>query len=227
MKIILSWRRDHYVARVGIFLVAVALVVGMLGCGGGRIKSYELYIASTAGGSVTTPREGPFTYVEGTVVKLVAEAEEGYRFVEWTGDVWGIDNVNAAITAISMYDDYSITANFGPECTPMVAAGGWHTVGLKDNGRVVAVGDNDDGRCNVGSWRGITQVAAGRRYTVGLKSDGTVVAVGEYDDGQCEVGNWTDITQVAAGYYHTVGLKSDGTVVAVGHNDYGQCNVGG
>jgi len=44
-----------------------------------------------------------------------------------------------------------------PECTPMVAAGQEHTVGLKSNGTVVA---------------------AGEYHTVGLKDDGTVVAAG-------------------------------------------------
>jgi hypothetical protein len=71
-----------------------------------------LTTSSTAGGSVTTPGEGAFTYDGGTVVDLVAEAEEDYRFVNWTGDVGTIANVNAASTTITMDDDYSITANF-------------------------------------------------------------------------------------------------------------------
>jgi len=101
-----------------------------------------------------------------------------------------------------------------------VAAGGYHTVGLKSNGSVVAtmvtVEWKDDGQCNVGDWTNTTQVAAGWCHTVGLKDDGTVVAVGCNDCGQCDVGNWTDIVQVAVGWFHTLGLKSNGTVVAVG-----------
>ena len=71
-----------------------------------------LTTSSTAGGSVTTPGEGTSTYDEGTVVDMVAEVEEGYGFVNWTGDVGTIANVNAASTTITMNDDYSITANF-------------------------------------------------------------------------------------------------------------------
>ena len=109
--------------------------------------------------------------------------------------------------------------------TPMVAAGYDHTVGLKSDGTVVAVGANFYGQCDVSSWTGIAQVAAGCHHTVGLKSDGTLVAVGVNSDGQCDVSSWTGIVQVAAGYYHTVGLKSDGTVVTVGANNYRQGNV--
>ena len=73
---------------------------------------YELTISSTAGGSVTTPGQGTFIYDEGTVVDLVAEPKEGYRFVNWSGDVDTIADVNAASTIITMDDDLSVTANF-------------------------------------------------------------------------------------------------------------------
>ena len=72
----------------------------------------DLTISSTEGGSVTTPGEGVFTYDDGTVVDLVAEAEEGYRFDEWTGNVSTIADVYAAATNITMNGDYSITAEF-------------------------------------------------------------------------------------------------------------------
>lgn len=35
----------------------------------------------------------------------------------------------------------------------MVSSSRCHTVGLKDNGTVVATGDNSDGQCNVQSWK--------------------------------------------------------------------------
>jgi uncharacterized repeat protein (TIGR02543 family) len=298
MKIILGLRRQHYMARVSIFLIVVALIAGMVGC---AQPAYNLAIVSTAGGNVTTPGEGMFTYDEGTVVNLTVEVEEGYRFVNWTGDVGSIANVNATITTITMngsyfitanfvaaydltisstaggnvtipgegtftYDvgtvvslnaapdagyqfvnwtgdvstignvnaaatiittngDYEITANF-EEVHFMVAAGSMHTVGLKSDGTVVAVGYNTWGQCNFAGWTNIWWVGAGYDHTVGLMADGTVVAVGHNDHGQLDVGNWTGIVQVAVGAWHTVGVKSDGTVVAVGVNFDGQCNVG-
>lgn len=72
----------------------------------------------------------------------------------------------------------------------MVAAGGYHTVGLKTDGTVVAVGNNISVQCNVGGWAGIIEIAAGNFHTVGLKSDGTVVAAGSNYQGQCDVDSW-------------------------------------
>jgi len=194
-------------------------------------KGYDLTVSSTTEGwllcgTITAPGEGTFTYSLGTVVNLVAQADEGCRFVGWTGDVGTIGDVNAATTIITMDGDYSIRANFRPYASPMIAAGALHTVGLRADGTVLAVGWNLYGQCNVGDWTNIVQVAAGEDHTVGLRSDGTVIAVGGDFYGQCDVGGWTNITEVAAGTWYTVGLKSDGTVVTAGWNYHGQCNVG-
>jgi alpha-tubulin suppressor-like RCC1 family protein len=100
-----------------------------------------------------------------------------------------------------------------------IAAGRRHTVGLKSDGTVTAVGDNNYGQCDVSGWCDIVAVAAGNvhmatntgnAHTIGLKSDGTVAAVGNNRYGQCNVSGWRDIVAVAAG-----------------DNEYGQCDVSG
>ena len=73
---------------------------------------YDLTISSNVGGTVTTPGTGTYTYDAGTVVNLVATPADSYRFVNWTGDVVTITNVNTASTTITMNGDYSIIANF-------------------------------------------------------------------------------------------------------------------
>ncbi len=78
----------------------------------------DLTTTSTAGGSVTDPGEGTFTYEKGTVVDLVATPGADYDFAIWTGDVSTIGDVNAATTTITMSGDYSITANFAPSPGP-------------------------------------------------------------------------------------------------------------
>lgn len=89
-----------------------------------------------------------------------------------------------------------------------IAAGRRHTVGLKSNGTVIAVGDNKCGQCDVSSWIDIRAVATGNvhmanntgsSHTVGLKSDGTVVAAGWNHLNQCDVTDWRDIIAIAAG----------------------------
>ena len=73
---------------------------------------YTLEISSTGGGSVVIPGEGTFTYEPGTKVDLIAITDTFYNFVQWTGDVGTITDVNSAATNITMNDDCSITANF-------------------------------------------------------------------------------------------------------------------
>jgi len=79
---------------------------------------YRLTVASTDGGSVTDPGEGTFTYDEGTVVDLLAVADSGYQFVNWSGDLTSTDNpVN-----ITMDANKTVTATFaeivGPPYVP-------------------------------------------------------------------------------------------------------------
>jgi len=99
-----------------------------------------------------------------------------------------------------------------------------HTVGLRVDGTVVAVGrsDNEYGKCDTKSWRDIVAISAGGSDAVGLKADGTVVAVGYC---QYSTESWRDIVAISVGKYHMVGLKADETVVAVGSYEYGQCNT--
>ena len=96
--------------RISILLITVALIAGMVGCE--PTLTYDLTIASTTGGNVTAPGEGVFIYDEGTAVNLTAEADECYRFVNWTGGVATVGNITAATTIITMNGTYSIMANF-------------------------------------------------------------------------------------------------------------------
>jgi len=74
---------------------------------------YDLTISSTAGGSVTTPGEGVFTYQVGTVVPLVASPGSGYRFVNWTAPAGTFGNATAATTTFTMpVQNVTVTAHF-------------------------------------------------------------------------------------------------------------------
>lgn len=108
-----------------------------------------------------------------------------------------------------------------------MACGYEHTVALRTDGRVYAVGHNPDGRCDTRQWRGVTDMACGMRHTVAILEDGSCVATGDDRYGQCAVGHWQGAVQVAAGEFHTVALFADGHAEAVGDNRRGQCDLGG
>ena len=102
-----------------------------------------------------------------------------------------------------------------------------HVVALKNDGTVVAVGDNRKGQCNVTGeeWTDIVAISAGAFHTVGLKADGTVVTTLDpqhYSKSNRIISNWKHIVSISAGYGLTLGLTEDGDVVGAGSEDQGQ-----
>jgi len=136
--------------------------------------------------------------------------------------------------------------------TPMVAAGGSHSVALGIDGKVYGWGNDSDGQLglgravqtvipqavvglNLGPGSGKSRVVSGWGQNVSLRSDGTVWAwgVGYLGDGAesnhstpIQVPGLRDVIAVAGGDQHSVILKSDGTVWAWGSNVAGQLGDG-
>lgn len=111
-----------------------------------------------------------------------------------------------------------------------------HTVGLKSDGTLVAVGDNTYGQCDfsdIEKWSDIVKVATGDWYTVGLKSDGTVVITGENSPGNKYIdeeilNEYDNIVDIAAGYGQTLLLTDEGEIICFGFDDEGKCtNING
>ena len=136
-------------------------------------------------------------------------------------------DVNLKDIGFLNYPAYDPTVNYvGMSSKNQTIATGFnHAVAIKEDGTVIATGDNTYGQCDVSSWTDIVAVSAGWFHTVGLKSDGTVVAVGLngminpidnsiFPGNQCNVTDWTDIVAICAGYNETYGIKADGTVVS-------------
>lgn len=75
-----------------------------------EIKSYELTINTDGEGTVDEAvlRQKSKEYDHGTVVELTASPAEGWKFVEWTGDIQGSDNPGE----ITVDDPKKVTAMF-------------------------------------------------------------------------------------------------------------------
>jgi Leucine-rich repeat (LRR) protein len=178
------------VTRLVIVVTIVALIAGMVGCG--QPAQYTLNISSTEGGEVATPSEMTSSYDEGAEVPLVALPHTGHCFVNWTGDVDTIANVNAASTTVTMSGDYSITANFvvqyvltiDSEDGGSVADPGEGTF-LYDEGAVVVLGANPDVGYRFVNWSGnvgsISDVNA-TVTTITMDTDCAVTATFEEDE---------------------------------------------
>jgi len=72
-----------------------------------EIAEYELTI-NIEGEGTTDPAEGTYIYEEGTEVSVEAIPDEGWYFLEWTGDVTSTDSM----IEITMDNDKEITAHF-------------------------------------------------------------------------------------------------------------------
>jgi len=114
MKTASSSRRHPYPTISNILLtilLVLALVTGMVGCGGTSTQ-YTLSVLSTSGGDVAHPGTGTFTYPAGAVVLLEAVPAEGCSFVNWSGNVSTVADANASTTTVTMNGHYVITSNF-------------------------------------------------------------------------------------------------------------------
>ncbi len=110
-----------------------------------------------------------------------------------------------------------------------LSAGGFHLLGLRNNGTVKAFGNNSNGQQLVpADLSGVTAVAAGRRFSLALLSDGTVRGWGFNDNGGggnvLVPAGLNNVIAIAADA-HALALKNDGTVVGWGRGAEGQLTL--
>jgi hypothetical protein len=119
-------RKHDYLARVSIFLIAVALIVGTVSCdGGGGGGPYTLTMLVSPGGSGTaTDLTNASPYTAGTVVNITAVANPCYQFVSWSAAPPGtFGNATAATTNFTMpAQNVIVTANFVRVCYNLTMA---------------------------------------------------------------------------------------------------------
>jgi hypothetical protein len=91
-----------------------------------------------------------------------------------------------------------------------VAAGWRHSLGLKNDGSIVAWGANDYGECTVPEPNtGFTAIVADESFSLGLKADGSIVGWGRNSYGECTAPEPnTGFAAMAVGANHGLGLKN-------------------
>ena len=75
-----------------------------------------------------------------------------------------------------------------------LSVGRKHTVGLRADGTVAAVGDNFAGQCEVEGWSGIVSVAAGDSGTIGITDQGNVLLAGTLPNDFFVAESWPAVT---------------------------------
>jgi len=99
------------------FLIALALIAGMVGCGEVTPPApsrYDLTMAvAPGGGGTATDLTDASPYAEGTSVSIKAAANPGYRFVNWTASAGTFTGVGWPQAAFTMpAENVTVTANF-------------------------------------------------------------------------------------------------------------------
>ena len=93
-----------------------------------------------------------------------------------------------------------------------IDCGAYHLVGLKADGTVVAIGNNDNGQCDVMGWRDVSKIIAHKDATFGIKKDGTILATGEIKNFS-GLRKLKDVKEVFCNDYNEYGaLLNDGTI---------------
>jgi alpha-tubulin suppressor-like RCC1 family protein len=208
-------------------------------------------------GDGTTVDKSTAVQVSGlTGITAVAGGDNYSVFLKNDGTVWSVgNNLNGQLgdgTSGLGTEKTTAVQVIGLSGITTLAAGGdnLHSLFVKSNGTVWAVGRNNFGQLGDGTTvskstaiqvsglSGISAAAVGYEYSLFLKNDGTVWSVGNNFYGQLgdgttsnktsavQVNGVTAVSAVAAGNSHSLFQKNDGTVKAVGRNDYGQLGDG-
>ena len=131
----------------------------------------------------------------------------------------------------------------------MIAAGAYHSVGIKADGSLWAWGLNRFGQLGdgtdtdrtspvqIGTATNWASIAGGYAHTIATQTDGSLWAWGYNGNGQLGDGTGTNKTipvqigtatwaLIACGQYHTIATQTDGSLWAWGRNDVGQLGDG-
>jgi len=211
------------------------------------------------GDNSTVSKSSPVSVVGGLTDWCQVSAGKNHSLglrTEGTAWAWGNNGYDFASFPIGQLGDnttvdksspVSVVGGFCDWC--QISGGGFHSLGVRQNGTAWAWGYNGQGRLGdntgtynnrsspvsvVGEFTNWCQVAAGNSHSLGVRQNGTAWAWGYNGQGQLGdnttidksspvsvVGSFTDWCQVSAGCLHSLGVRQSGTAWAWGGNGGG------
>ena len=193
----------------------------------------------------------------GQTVAKVAAGSDHSLFLKSDGSLWAMGNNNFGQLGDGTTDNDNYNTNFPEQIVASnvtaIAAGGYHSLFLKSDGSLWAMGDNEYGQLGDGSTNNmkvpeqivasnVTAIAAGGWHSLFLKSDGSLWAMGVDFYGQLGDGTFRttapfgtsqpeqivarNVTAIVAGGYHSLFLENDGSLWAMGADIFGQLGDG-
>ncbi len=141
--------------------------------------------------------------------------------------VWDFQAGSQTVTGFGENSSGQQASPSGLDDVIAIAAGQFHSLALRADGRVTGWGADWAGQLTPpGAIAPASAIAAGGHHSLALLADGTIAAWGRNDEGQCTgAAGLTDVAAVAAGSYHSLALLRNGTVRAWGSNSNGQTSV--
>lgn len=144
------------------------------------------------------------------------------------GNAYSMAVINGSVVVWG-YNESGATPVAGLSGVTAISAGWFHRLYLKNDGSVVAWGDNLYGQATVPTsvLAGVIAVAAGASHSLVLNGNGSVVSWGYNDYGQVSVpaAASSGVIAIAGGRSHALALKDNGSVLAWGQSENGATNV--
>jgi alpha-tubulin suppressor-like RCC1 family protein len=191
---------------------------------------------------------------------VTAIAGSGHTlFIKTNGSLWGMGwNYQGQLgdghpTTTSPPYGIDLPEQILPSGVKAVSAGGQHSLIIKTNGSLWAMGFNTSGQLGDGTTAtsapfgaslpeqivasNVVAIAAGASHSLFLKSDGSLWAMGANNNGQLGDGTFNNtnrpeeivtnnVVAIAAGNNHSLFLKSDGSLWGMGYNVQGDLGIG-
>lgn len=206
-------------------------------------------------GSTNSYNGGHPVQIPLTNVVAIATGYGHSLFLGADSSLWGVGNDESGQLGDgnkygAVPDGPSTIERILPDGVTAIAAGAFHSLFLKSDGSLWAMGDERFGELGDGNSgntsiflytnlpekivaSNVTAIAAGSYHSLFLKSDGSLWAMGLNDYGQLGYGTFgltnlpemivaSNVTAIAAGGYHSLFLKSDGSLWGMGDDSYGQ-----